>query len=761
MATTPSLPRTDRRRLAGITWAALLAALVLLLAGPRPALGHAILLDADPAPNSVIPASPDRLSLFFSEAVDPRAVTILVVDSERRPVIGVGTPIVDGTGLVVRAELPALDPDTYTVEYSVVSAVDGHPNASIYAFVVDPTGTQPPPGVPLPPSTAAPADPVGIAARWTATTAALVLLGSVLVAGLHRRWIGAERRVAVPWRVLAALAVVAVVALLVYVARAADAAFHHGIPEGGLPLDPLAPFGTTPFANAMRFALAGGVGAAVIAGSARAGADQYRLFALGMATVVILLGLSLTGHAASLGGPVFAAVDALHLVSIAAWLGALPAVLCLARDRADRGAAFGAHARLALIAAPLVVLTGLANSPLVVDEPREVVAADYGNLLLTKALLVSLALGLGAANYFIARRAGARGLATLAAGEIGVAALAVIVGATMVSVQPATDRAPSAVDPRLGVAHIYAEGGQSRVHGIVNLPEPGVQSYSFAVADPETGAGREDVAGVTVLFVPPPESGLPADVQLAQPTQQAWIWSLRGAFTPVVGSWELEITVHRGRLVQDEMSALLAVRQVVRTPELPPPSTGGQLLGLLAGPAGYLPAGAIGWAVPVALLAIGASILAVERRRATRSDGRGHKRATRVTVLVAAIALGLSLTARDTLAVANRAPEAWATATNPLADDPAAIPAGEELYRANCASCHGTGGAGDGPAVPDLARRPNDLATVVPHRLDGELAWTIGAGVAGTQMPAFGTTLLDSERWELVSFLRSRWPLEE
>ena len=54
---------------------------------------------------------------------------------------------------------------------------------------------------------------------------------------------------------------------------------------------------------------------------------------------------------------------------------------------------------------------------------------------------------------------------------------------------------------------------------------------------------------------------------------------------------------------------------------------------------------------------------------------------------------------------------------------------------------------------------PPDLAQVVPHRLDGELAWTIGAGVAGTQMPAFGTMLLDSERWELVSFLRSRWPL--
>jgi high-affinity iron transporter len=99
-------------------------------------------------------------------------------------------------------------------------------------------------------------------------------------------------------------------------------------------------------------------------------------------------------------------------------------------------------------------------------------------------------------------------------------------------------------------------------------------------------------------------------------------------------------------------------------------------------------------------------------------------------------------------------------ATNPLADDPASGQAGEDLYRANCASCHGATGVGDGPAVGDLARPPVDLADTVPHRLDGELAWTIGAGVAGTQMPAFGSTLLETERWELVSFLRSRWPYE-
>jgi copper transport protein len=756
------LPKTDRWRLGRLVPVAVLAAVVVMAAAPGTAQAHAILIDADPAPNSVIPASPTVISLFFSEAVDPRTISIRIVHADQRPVIGVGTPRLDSTGLVVRADLPELDPDTYTVEYSVVSAVDGHPNASIYAFVIDPTGTAAPPGLPLPPSTAPPPDPVAIVARWITTVTGLLLVGSVLVGLFHRRWIGAEERVAIPWGPLAVLALITVVALLGYVARSAAAAFHHGIPPGGLPFDPLAPFGTTSFAIAMRIALVGGGAALVIAATVGRASGRRRLIALGFAAGVVLIGLSLTSHAASIGGPSGAVVDAFHLLAIAAWLGALPAVAYLARRAGGGLAAFAAHARLALVAAPLVVLTGLANSPLVVDESRELVAASYGNLLLVKALLISVALGLGAANYFLARGAGTRRLAILAGGEVAIAALAVVVGTTMVSIQPATDRPPAAVDPRLGVAHVYAEGGASSVHGIVDLPEPGVQTYSFSIADPETGAGREDVVGVTITFVPPAESGLDPDTELAEPTPQAWIWTMRGAFTPVVGTWTLEISVHRGRLIEDEVTAFVAVRQVVRTPLLPPPTTGGQVLGILAGPTSGLPPGPVAWALPLLLLGGGAALLVVERRGARRARQRpAWLRGSRVAAIVAAIAVGLSLTARDTVAVANRPPEEWVTAVNPLADDPSAVPAGEELYRANCQSCHGPDGAGDGPAAGGLGRPPEDLANIVPHRLDGELAWTIGAGVAGTQMPAFGTTLLDGERWELVTYLRSRWPMEE
>jgi len=747
---------------------------------PNPIVAHAMLVDADPAPSSVIPTSPPNLVLFFSEAVDPASLSLRVLDSEQQPIAGLGTPRLDSSRQVVTASLPALEPDTYTVDFAVVSAVDGHPTASLFAFLVDPTGTRPPPAVTLPDEPATPPDPYAIAARWVATVVALLLLGTVLVWLLHRRWMGAVTA-PVPWGLIASLAAVGLVAFAIHLTLAATAAFGPpGEPGGDLTvhLDFAEPFGWTPFAIAMRIAMIGLLFVFLVAGARAfrttpAGSDSptgdgtVALALCGAGATATILGLSLTGHAASLGGPLFGLVDAVHLLAVAAWLGALPALGLLAwraggptGERGEAGRrALRAHARMALVAAPIVVLTGLANSPLVVGDSRELAASGYGNLLLAKALLVSLALGLGAANFFLARNRGGRSMAGIVGLELAVAAFAVAVGVTMVSISPATDRPPSNVDPRLGVAHLYGEGGESSVHGIVDLPEPGVQSYLFAISDPTTGAGREDVAQVTISFIPPAGSDLPTDVALAQRGSLPWIWELRGAYTPVVGTWELEVLVRRGRLVEDRVIFPLGVRRVLRATALPPTTTGSQILGAIAAPTSGLPSGAGGWALPIGLLAAAAALLAVERSltRSWRLPWVLGRR-LRIAALLAAVAIGTSLVARDGVAFANRPPDLWRAAVNPLAGDEEAIAAGESLYRANCASCHGPDGAGDGPAVSSLVRRPDDLAGIVPHRLDGELAWTLAAGVAGTQMPAFGTTLLEGERWELVSFLRSHWP---
>ncbi len=84
------------------------------------------------------------------------------------------------------------------------------------------------------------------------------------------------------------------------------------------------------------------------------------------------------------------------------------------------------------------------------------------------------------------------------------------------------------------------------------------------------------------------------------------------------------------------------------------------------------------------------------------------------------------------------------------------IASGQALYRANCAVCHGPAGYGDGPAARALHPRPADLTA--RHTADhtvGDLFWWLSHGIRGSAMPAFGGTLSEEERWDVINFVRT------
>jgi mono/diheme cytochrome c family protein len=98
-------------------------------------------------------------------------------------------------------------------------------------------------------------------------------------------------------------------------------------------------------------------------------------------------------------------------------------------------------------------------------------------------------------------------------------------------------------------------------------------------------------------------------------------------------------------------------------------------------------------------------------------------------------------------------PAEYAGLTNPLG--PEAADAGAEVFRTNCATCHGPQGHGDGPAGQSLNPRPRNLANIQAAAGDDFLFWRIHEGKPGTSMVAWKGILTDEQIWQTVAFIRT------
>lgn len=92
--------------------------------------------------------------------------------------------------------------------------------------------------------------------------------------------------------------------------------------------------------------------------------------------------------------------------------------------------------------------------------------------------------------------------------------------------------------------------------------------------------------------------------------------------------------------------------------------------------------------------------------------------------------------------------------TNPVPNTPENVAAGRILFQQNCVVCHGARGLGDGPAAFAMNPRPVNLQLHVPQHPDGFIEYWIAEGVPGTQMPAWKDKLDETQRWQVLLYLR-------
>ena len=101
-------------------------------------------------------------------------------------------------------------------------------------------------------------------------------------------------------------------------------------------------------------------------------------------------------------------------------------------------------------------------------------------------------------------------------------------------------------------------------------------------------------------------------------------------------------------------------------------------------------------------------------------------------------------------------PAEYAGLKNPIPADEESLERGAALYTTNCASCHGDGGMGDGPAGSALVPAPAAVAHTSQMMADDYLFWRVSEGGTpfATSMPPW-KVLDEQSRWDIVNYMRA------
>jgi copper transport protein len=405
----------------GVRALAILLPLLVPAAFPAAALAHASLLRSDPAPGSVVPQAPTQIVLHFDEPVQDAGTSVVATSGASVLAGRARLEHGDPRALVVPLRAGLGDGD-YTVRWRVVSS-DGHIVSGVLAIGV---------GRNRPPPQAATTQTSSL--DWPFLVARFAyFLGLMLLVG------GAVYRVAVFRPVIAAVsgkpremaelregaranslllgaAVLMLaggwIALTREGAEVAGVSFwqafnHHG-PIGSA-------LGATRFGREFGRGIDLGAAFCVATAAAFAVARRSRVAALALAIPAAALGAwavivpGLSGHAGDPGlGLPAVAVDALHTLAAAIWIGGL-VQLVLVTPHATRGLPDGERTRvrtaatmrfskIALASVAVLAATGLGRALWAVSSPAQVWQTGYGRALAAKTGLLAALVVLGYLN---------------------------------------------------------------------------------------------------------------------------------------------------------------------------------------------------------------------------------------------------------------------------------------------------------------------------------------------------------------------------
>ena len=725
-------------RLRAIVAAAAVAALGLI-AGGGGAEAHALLARSDPPINAALRESPTAVTLFMTEPLERGYSSVRVLDGAgRRRDVG-GTEFSDENATQMRVSVVRLEPGVYTAAWRTLSRVDGHAWSGSYTFsVLNPDGSAPG-GTGAAVDAPRPGPPIWADAAVKAVgLAALIGFGGGVLFLLATQRGERREAAAAALRPVLAGAIIAGIGATAY--EAAGAAWQ----LGGIGLLDEVLFETRAgiWLQLRWFAL---IAAAIALLLPRRPRREATLAVLGAAWIA---SISSASHGAALesGGIWGALFDALHLAAAVTWIGMLGAMLAAFR-RCDGGRAWRIETvrRFSVAAAaavPVLVAAGLLGALIQVPAARGLADTDWGAAFLVKAGVLAALFCAAGANAFLLRRraeesddAGVeRRFAWMMRAE---AALAVAVIAasgaltqlpTPASTLPSTEGRDNSTTLTVSRADVLATVEIS----------PNLAGFNtWRVRIDGSAAGRGTPEALRMRFAHEDPSVGPVTVPAARSEDGSF--ELEGAYFGLAGEWTIDLEMRWASgddLVASARTDVVADWQTVLPFGAAPPGA----LGLPLTQMDWNGVGAL-WALVIGALAL-VNRPALRGRFGDRGGDAGFAVGAAGVIAAVVLMTGLEVEPGRTLA-------------NPVARTEASVERGAALFGANCASCHGAEGRGDGPLAETLPAPPANFSVHVPFHPDGVLYAWISEGIAGTGMPGWEGALSERERWDLVNFLRA------
>ena len=482
-----------------------IAVILAVALTPFEAEAHASLVSSTPQPGLRLPSGPGVVILNFSEPIN--------FDLSQASVTAPGGEKFERTAISshsMTVQVTTDAPGVYAVQWTTVSAVDGHVLAGQFRFGVGVSAS--------PAATTASAAASGEPALPTALFRAIEDAALLAAVGIILLALVAERAPRLAWarpgRRLTAVMAVALVAGAATVASEAWLATHV------LSLNALGSYlgnGLPGLARAFRL----GAEAAALGLSAR-GARW-----VAPALVGALIGVAGAGHAAATQpAPLAIAIDTVHLIAAGGWVGGILALVMVRPPdgwlRVEGRTLMDRFSGPALTAFLVTAATGAVRGGEELTGPLDLATSGYGRVLTAKVMAVGLMLVLSLLAWrrrFVAPRLE------------GVAALMVVGAAALLTAFPlpparlqeaAAFRLASAALPRAGDLTVGLAAGDVVLGLSLRPAQPGPNQVWITVLPVE---GQLSAGGLPVVMT---ADGRPVKLQLCGPGCRTGTTSLRG-----------------------------------------------------------------------------------------------------------------------------------------------------------------------------------------------------------------------------------------